>query len=134
MKGSKISGPAIANLIGLSRCTISTVPNETRAQIREEYGFVSETVPYYTEFDPALRSAVSAINGIQQMPPVGWPDWNNGLGAASRFIYPPWLYGFPIDEWTLKSEPGSIWDRLTGAAVSDWVEPFFGQPFRWLLT
>lgn len=97
---------------------------------RAEYGVVNE---FYENFNSAAPITVAEGNGFAPIPRVGWPDWNNGTTADSRFIYPPWVYGFPICEWVFNREPSSLWDRLTGAAVDDWFEPSFDQTVRWLL-
>ncbi len=97
---------------------------------RNQYGLVHE---FRDEFNLAVRAAVAERNGFNQIPQAGWPDWNNGTVQDSHFIYPPWLYGFPIYEWIIKREPCSWWDRLTGTAVSKWLDRSYSQTVRWLL-
>ena len=105
----------------------------TSFMTQQEHGSVWEGVPGYYEFLTDVHSAVAERSDVERMP-LYWADWDNGLGRGTRFIYPPWVFGFPLYEWTLESGPSSTWDRLTGAAIDDWVEPVFGATARWLLS
>lgn len=99
---------------------------------REEYGLVHEVQPEYSDLAKWLSESLGIDASVGGW---AWQGWNEARGCDSRFIYPPWVFGFSVYEWSQegRSRWRSFVSQHTGFYGYKEVEGVLGPTVPWLV-